>query len=373
MFSNSDYILDDGYQGRLEKSSVMVNKVIGKQKHRSLLLHSNKTAPKHDIMLMRKQNTHENIPHERKAPLKKAKGVIYSEKHLDTPILSHAFNLHSKTKYIHEPLMLTDYDGLSSAKKAELLRNILKCNFQTLYTTGRKRWNGVLDFTDKGTTYQYEKVFCFLGSKTEMDCPTKVEHLEQLCHMKLHRIVKLAAVKYIKHLDELLEDGTHIMHVVRDPRTIMAAKLEESPDKTEKHLTDIQIYCNEIERDMSYITNHFVEYRDVNKTLYKLVRYEDIEKSPTDEMKELFLYLSIDLQDVGVNLLNYYKTGFQETMNDVKFPWKGLTVPIIQRIQEDCDRSMGMLGYSKIRELDRFDQVDPQDLLSPLFELKYLS
>ena len=115
----------------------------------------------------------------------------------------------------------------------------------------------------------------------------------------------------------------------------MATKLHEgSKDKIEEYLKDLQIYCNEIERDVSYVTKNFMEYRNNNQTVYKLVRYEDIEKSPVDKMKELFLYLSVPMREFDVNLLNYYETDFQQEKTRDKSLWKYLTVPVIKRIQK---------------------------------------
>ena len=145
---------------------------------------------------------------------KEAELLFTAKSILDTQILSQAFNLHSQVKYIHEPLLLTNYEGFSSIQKAEQLKNILRCNFQTLYRTGRKSWHTVYEVTgdavQRTNKYQYEKVFCFERSKIDMDCPSEVQHLEKLCSLKLHKVVKLASVKYIKDLAELLEDDIQI-------------------------------------------------------------------------------------------------------------------------------------------------------------------
>ena len=70
VFSDTDYIADDyGYKGRVEKSSVMVNKVLANQRTRSLLIHGNKS----DSNQMRsdlaptEDKTHESLTRERQS------------------------------------------------------------------------------------------------------------------------------------------------------------------------------------------------------------------------------------------------------------------------------------------------------------------
>ena len=168
VFSDSDYIVDDyGYKGRMEKSSVMVNKVLANQKSRSLLIAGNKSDSNqiHSDSALTEDKTHETLIRDRQiTTVKKANALIYSENQVDTPILSEAFSVHSQLKYIHEPLTLTDYEGLLRTEKADLLEQILRCNFQRLYRMGRGKWSLLYGgHYDGGNKYMYEKSAMFPG------------------------------------------------------------------------------------------------------------------------------------------------------------------------------------------------------------------
>ena len=383
VFSNTDYITNDyaddyEYKGRVEKSSVMVNKYLANQKSRSLLIHKNKndsnqmhsdSAPTRDI-----SHDHESLVHDtRIISVKRAKALIYSENQLDTPILSEALSVHSQLKYIHEPLTLTDFEGLLGTEKSELLENILRCNFQRLYRMGRGKWSLLYGLNYHGKNkYMYEKALCFQEDHLKSDCPRKVEHLENLCSLKLHKVVKLASVKFIKDLVTLLEQGFQILHVVRDPRTIVSRKLQDDPvDHTERHLNKIRIYCNQIERDINFVSKNLMKYHGSKQ--YKLLRYEDVERLPLDKMKELYTFLSISVSKADSDVLYFHEDSFKADVEKSKQSWKYLTTSIVNKIEHDCKKSMELLGYSSIPNMDKLDTVDLHDLVTPQYELDYLS
>ena len=315
---------------------------------------------------------------------KKVKAVIYSEGHVTTPILSTAFNAHAEIKYLHEPLTLTDHEGLSGKQKAELLDGVLRCGFHTLYRMGRSRWNLLQSVTTGGARkYVYENVFCYHGNQRQEqtnDCPSKLEHLQDLCSLKPHRVVKLGAVKYIKDLVPLLEEGFHVLHVVRDPRSTLATKLEEDmkstdvnlEERTEKHLKDLRIHCNQIERDVDFITKNLLSYHE-NKH-YQLIRYEDIEISPSDKIKELYSFLSIPLSGADMDLLDLHKLDFQKNKEETAHAWKNLTPSLVMRVQNDCERSMRLLGYMPVVNPEEgLDSVHPHGLVSFTYDMAYMS
>ena len=320
--------------------------------------------------------THESLVHERQSVVvKKAKALIYSESQLDTPILSEAFSVHSQLKYIHEPLMLTDYEGLLGTEKSELLQHILRCNFQRLYRMGLGKWSLLYGVNYDGTNkYMYERALCFQENQLKNDCPSRVEHLEDVCSLKLHRVVKLASIKFIRDLVALLEEGVQIVHVVRDPRTIVSRKLQEdseSEDHTEKHLNRIRIYCNQIERDIDFVSMNLMSYHG-NKQ-YKLLRYEDVERLPLDKMKELYTFLSISVSDADSDVLRFHEDNFNADMNKSKQSWKYLTAPTVEKIEKDCKKSMKLLGYSNVPNLDKLNTVNLHDLVASQYELDFLS
>ena len=313
------------------------------------------------------------IHHSRRIPVKRAKALIYSENQLDTPILSEAFSVHSQLKYIHEPLTLTDYEGLLATEKSQLLENILRCNFQRLYRMGRGKWSLLYGVNYDGKNkYMYEKALCFQEDHLKSDCPSKVEHLEDMCSLKLHKVVKLASVKFIKDLVALLEQGFQIVHVVRDPRTIVSRKLQEDPvDHTERHLKDIRIYCNQIERDMDFVSKNLMKYHGSKQ--YKLLRYEDVERLPLDKMRELYTYLSISVLEADSDVLRFHEDNFKADVKKSKQSWKYLTTPIVDKIEQDCKKSMELLGYSNVPNIDELNTVDLHDLVAPQYELDFLS
>ena len=377
VFSDTDYIADDyEYKGRVEKSSVLVNKVLANQKSRSLLIHGNKSDSNkiRAVLAPSEDKTHESMILERQSFIvKKVKALIYSESQLDTPILSEAFSVHSQLKYIHEPLTLTDYEGLLRTEKSELLQHILRCNFQRLYRLGRGKWSLLYGVNYDGTNkYMYEKALCFQKNQLKINCPSKVENLEDLCSLKLHRVVKLASLKFIKDLVALLEEGDQIVHVVRDPRTIVSRKFQEdTQDHIEKHLNDIRIYCNQIERDIDFVSTNLMKYHGSKQ--YKLLRYEDVERLPFDKMRELCTFLSISVSETDSDVMYFHEDNFNPDMKKSKQSWKYLTAPAVEKIEKDCKKSMKLLGYSNVPNLDKLNIVDLHDLVASQYELDFLS
>ena len=179
-----------------------------------------------------------------------------------------------------------------------------------------------------------------------------MEHLEDLCSLKLHKVVKLASLKFIGDLVPLLEQGFQIVHVVRDPRTIVSRKLQEDrEDHTERHLKDIRIYCNQIERDMAFISQNLMNYHGGKQ--YKLLRYEDVETSPVDKMEELYTFLSISVSEADSDVLHFHNDNFDLNMKKSKQSWEYLTSSIVEKIEKDCKKSMKLLGYSNVPNLDK--------------------
>ncbi len=348
------------YRGRIEKSSIMVKKHVANHKARSQNLTVQSAVQ--DGM----QGVGRRAP---PAPSEnRVKVIVYTEKPIATPILSAAFSLLEHVRYIHEPLMLLSRDRLELGPDfLKLTQASLSCELQYLYHSVADRWftvhdTPVEDPRGKTKTYLYELVFCYQDSVVSVtDCPSEPKHQEDLCQHQRHTAVKLGRVRYLQHLETLLRDGVRLIHVVRDPRSVVAHHLFEDyqhphrkEDNFQRHLQDTWVYCNEIERDIYYLQNTFrggQTFKD--KGVYALHRYEDFEFSPVDKLIDLFRSLDIDLSATDLETLRSKRFHFENEAQKSSATWNLLTQAHLTQIEAGCRKAMDMMGYTPVKNLSK--------------------
>lgn len=208
------------------------------------------------------------------------------------------------------------------------------------------------------------------------------------CHSRRHVSIKTVRIPLISQLRLLTEDprlDLRVVHLVRDPRAILASRLVTFPaefsawriwNATGKQppsmdLTQIMKTC----QDMEDSVNTGLQKPAWLHGRYLLVRYEDLALNPEAKAKEIYRFLDVDIGDKVLKWISQNTNdtstikAIYSTKRDSKTAsesWRlSLNFDIVETIQKLCKNTLDLLGYKIVQS-----QVELKNISNSLVEPK---
>ncbi|XP_047678566.1 carbohydrate sulfotransferase 1-like isoform X2 [Tachysurus fulvidraco] len=206
------------------------------------------------------------------------------------------------------------------------------------------------------------------------------------CQLRRHVSIKTVRIPQISQLRLLTEDprlDLRIVHLVRDPRAILASRITAFPSKytawkiwnaTDKQpasvdLTQITKTC----QDMEDSVNIGLEKPAWLHGRYLLVRYEDLALNPEAKAKEIYRFLDLDISNKVLEWISQNTNDTSKiksvysTKRDSKYAserWRlNLGFDIVKTVQKLCNNTLNLLGYKIVQS-----QVELRNMSNSLVE-----
>ncbi|CAN9498819.1 unnamed protein product [Ophioblennius macclurei] len=223
--------------------------------------------------------------------------------------------------------------------------------------------------------------------------PLNVSVATQVCQAKHHAAIKTVRIPQISDLRALLEDpklNLKVVQLVRDPRGILASRIETFRDTyrlwrlwratgRRPHnldLSQINTVCEDFLRSVST----GLAKPPWLKGRYMLLRYEDLARFPLQKARELYSFLGLVLHHSVEDWITNNTRGSSDLSSRQKFTtvrdsaanaenWRvKLSFDMVAYTQTACQPLLGLLGYKAVfhpRELRNLSQslVEERTLL----------
>lgn len=219
------------------------------------------------------------------------------------------------------------------------------------------------------------------GKPDETWCPKKCRVLNLTlaslaCQDRSHVAIKTVRIPQVGDLRTLSEDprlDLRIIHLVRDPRAILASRMTAFADQfrawkiwnaTDRQpryvdLTQITRTC----RDMEYSVETGVQRPIWLRGRYLLVRYEDLALNPEDKVKEIYRFLGLDIDNRVLTWISQntnatasssaewnYKYSTSRDSKAAAHSWRlRLGFDIVKTVQSLCNTTFALLGYKLVQ------------------------
>ncbi|KAG9273097.1 carbohydrate sulfotransferase 1-like [Astyanax mexicanus] len=233
------------------------------------------------------------------------------------------------------------------------------------------------------------------GQPDEIWCPKKCGTLNLTlasiaCQTRSHVAIKTVRIPLIGDLRTLSEDprlDLRIVHLVRDPRAILASRMTAFADQfrawkiwnaTDRQpryvdLTQITKTC----RDMEYSVANSLQRPAWLKGRYLLVRYEDLALNPEDKVKEIYRFLGLDIDNRVLTWISQntnsttpsssewnYKYSTSRNSKATAHSWRlRLGFDIVKTVQSLCNTTFALLGYKQVQS-----EAELRDMKNSLVE-----
>lgn len=307
--------------------------------------------------------------------------------------LGQLFNQNSDVFYLFEPLyhvqsMFTNANGLPTIDRRsllgayrDLLHNLYDCDFYLLenYIKPAPKDHVTSSFFRRGAS----KALCSppvcnqIQELQESQCLKTCRKVNLTLASTTCRSYKTMAIKTIRipeinHLRTLVEDprlNLKIIHLVRDPRAVLASRISTFIDQYRSY----QIWNSSGRKphnvDLLLIRNMCMDYSNSMETAYSrpswlkgkymLVRYEDLAKDPIKKAYEIYNFVGLQWKE-GLSAWIEENTNATVSPNSSKFAtirkssetvenWRlHLHLSIVQTVQDVCNSTLSQLGYQLV-------------------------
>ncbi|XP_035690770.1 carbohydrate sulfotransferase 1-like [Branchiostoma floridae] len=263
-----------------------------------------------------------------------------------------------------------EYNSFYERAKLQMLNGLFHCNFTGMgpYYASYLRGafigrNASRTVRDACRTARFK---IRAGNRT--DCPILLRNiprfLTELCATHKHVAVKAIRVDKVDELLPLVEDPSldlKIVHLIRDPRAIVASRLALSHPAAVRNPLGLQELlirtleadeiCGWMERNVQYRDNLPQQLRG----RYALVRYEDVAADPSTMAEKIYNFLGIPLPDEVTDWIEKNTKGhhhifskYQTNRNSQATldTWRHkLVFSSVSKVQSRCHNIMTELGY----------------------------
>ncbi|XP_075061501.1 carbohydrate sulfotransferase 1-like [Mixophyes fleayi] len=212
------------------------------------------------------------------------------------------------------------------------------------------------------------------------------------CRYK-HMAIKTIRIPDINNLRALAEDprlNLKIIHLVRDPRAVLASRIATFSD-----YRPFQIWNSSGKKpqkvDMELIGNTCIDYSTSVETgfsrppwlkgKYMLVRYEDIAMDPVKKANEIYNFVGLEwkkslsmwIEQNTKNVTTYYnKFTTKRDSSKTAENWRlHLNFNIVQAVQQICNKTLSQLGYRVVDSVQQLNNL-PQSLVEPRMFLPFV-
>ena len=290
--------------------------------------------------------------------------IIHAKHRTGGTYVSEFFNRNNQTFYIFEPLRLLEHDGViaSQSEAAEYLAITHRCNFSRHFDRPVVKWWPL-------------HMVCHPTPHTP-GCPGPTRKAaETECKKAGVVAIKEIRIDHLRYLGHLVKDDVKVIHLVRDPRGVVASRKPKLTGAQQDIYQLAYTYCHMAVLDA-------VHARRWVPSSYLLVRYEDMVLHPTRSMNSIYTFLGIapgptlkswiSLQEQllikGTRSSSRYET-FHNTERShprsIPTRWRHvLTSDEVFSIQEACGPMMRMFGYNAV--------PDGENMTGPRLDLQHL-
>ena len=291
--------------------------------------------------------------------------IIYAKGRTGSTFTGEFFDHHNSVFYMFEPLQYVYFDNIFTNGVA-ILKKFLTCQFNPLRVEGilgdRAKW--------------WRNRFC-CGANSSYCSEFNISIIQKECYMSQFTATKEVSIRKIEYLSPLVDQGSRVIMLVRDPRGFICSSLINElryPTSGGYEFDGASSYCHVILRDLDYIRS-----RRYCRKSYHIVRYEDLAVDPITGAQQLYDYIGIPPDESLLNWAAGVKRGHtnaddgpmgttRDNSTETAQRWRQvLQLEIVLQIQEACDTFMDIFGYTKVytqNELfnnNRF-LTDPRDL-----------
>ncbi|XP_037502840.2 carbohydrate sulfotransferase 3-like [Rhipicephalus sanguineus] len=264
------------------------------------------------------------------------------------------------TFYHYEPLSMytvaTRLVGRNATEASSLISHLLRCELQSVGHYIRK----VIERKDPLRRNRFLWALCRGDNKTcfRADFVSKVCARAPAQVMKITRLHMSQVLAWLRSNTDLAK-SVKILHLVRDPRGILASRRLLEWCNESKSCVDPATLCSELRGDL-YASEEL--QRTFPNSTYR-VRYEDVSLDPKKQALKLFKALGLNHTVYVTSFLKGHSKGSKSDASDpystrrnssiVPFQWVNkLKFKDIADIQRSCSDVMRRLGYKIIANAD---------------------
>jgi hypothetical protein len=248
--------------------------------------------------------------------------------------------------YSYEPMY---YFERHNGSKAELIRSLSQCQFPTEYL---RDMNGLVEGSQNFMVMNHR---VWNSCQHNQSLCIQPEFVGQLCSFFPVHLIKTVRLR-VEELSSLLTDHQltkewKIIYLVRDPRGVMASRINLPWCDPDPACNDAARLCGEVKDDLERISQLQSQFPD----RFYLIKFEDLAASVELETEKLYKFLGMPVTD-SVKFFLSKHTQSNETRdnpfstirhsNTVALGWKSkLSNETIAKITDVCAPTLKMLGF----------------------------
>ncbi|XP_066561829.1 carbohydrate sulfotransferase 1 [Amia ocellicauda] len=328
--------------------------------------------------------------------------ILFATTRSGSSFTGQLFNQHPDIFYLFEPLYhvqqaftnsstrlrkILDRRALLGAYR-DLLQNLYNCDFYFLenYIKPEPKDHVTSSFFRRGSNSALCSPPVCEESRDAQDsdefwCSKKCRTLNltlasKACQDRGYMAIKTVRIPEIKDLRILSEDprlNLKIVHLVRDPRGILASRMVAFMDQfrawkiwnatgRRPHYVDLAQITRTCQ-DLSDSAETGFQKPSWLKGKYLLVRYEDLARNPEDKAKDIYKFIGLEM-DEKVRTWIIHNTNrsaaqegnykFSTTRNSkaTAESWRlNLAFDIVQTVQSLCNNTLSLLGYKIVNSV----------------------
>ncbi|KAK3856862.1 hypothetical protein Pcinc_036846 [Petrolisthes cinctipes] len=279
--------------------------------------------------------------------------LLWTQRRSGSRLSMHLLTALPRSFIMEEPL--SDYKPGNVLNIINFLRDILNCRF-SLHLEYFKKWIG-------RTMQEHSEITNICNNEASL-C-TDPELSEAMCVASQINLVKVVGEE-LGTAEHLLHDtqlNVRLVHLVRDPRALLASRLKTGKDfwpwvlgpgiyQDDTNLTSV---CSRYQHDLTAARSFLRLYPH----RYTLVRYEDLALHPESEVRRLYTFLHLPYTAKVANTVFTHTFGFVadqsilvhpfstfKNSSATVFAWrKSLPFTKVEKIQEECGSVLEAYGY----------------------------
>ncbi|XP_078657310.1 carbohydrate sulfotransferase 3-like [Branchiostoma floridae x Branchiostoma belcheri] len=337
--------------------------------------------------ILSNENGMELTPTNERKPSGRATAFIFSQMRSGSSFVGEIFNQHPESFYLFEPLWAAQFydNGTHNVPKwyLKLLEGVADCQFEGLedimeYFITTKHFGGFRKSTSLRKlceNYDPKREFLSVRDKDLVNsekCPipkqAMVPVLNKACAMSKLNVAKIIRIKDINIFERIVANSSlvgrevKILHLVRDPRAVIASRIRVSNLREPAPFTDefveekvVEVLCKQMEQNVQ--TQDGVP--DWLLGNYALIRYEDVAMAPAAMTEKLYDFLGTESDEAvfdwlaeNTNATEPSKNVFSRKRNsrDTVDAWRRkLSLSAVLKIQNICRDALEMFGYRTVQ------------------------